>query len=178
MAEKKTNTGPNPMRGLKVEKVTINIGAGQAGQVLENAKLLLKKLTGRTPATTVALARNPVFKLRKGDTIGAKVTLRRAPAIEFLKKAFETAGNRLSMRSFDRVGNFSFGIREYIDFPGVKYDPQIGMMGFDVCVTLNRLGGKRVKVRRRAQSKPRNSYAITKEEAMEFVKKMFGVELV
>jgi len=175
MSEK--SDAENPMRGLKVSKVTVSIGVGQSGQPLENAKLLLRKLTGRTPATTVARSRNPVFKLRKGDPIGAKVTLRRAPAVEFLKKAFECVGNRLPSRAFDKTGNFSLGIREYIDFPGVKYDPQIGMMGFDVCVTLQRAGGARVKARRRGNAEPRRSYAVRREEAMEFVSRMFGVEL-
>jgi large subunit ribosomal protein L5 len=174
---KKEKTGPNPMRALKVEKVTVNIGAGQAGQQLENAKNLLKKLTTRTPMVTTARARNPVFKLRKGDTIGAKVTLRRSAATDFLKRAFDCVGHRLSARSFDKVGNFSFGIREYIDFPGVKYDPTIGMMGFDVCVTVRRMGGARVSTRRRAKTTPRTSYRVGKEESMDFVKGMFNVEL-
>jgi len=170
--------GKNVMRELAVDKVTLNVGVGASGQELENAKLLLKRLTSRTPATTYARTRNPVFRLRKGDAIGTKVTLRDAPALEFLKRALECVGHRLPARSFDRQGNFSFGIREYIDFPGMKYDPQIGMMGFDVCVGLKRRGGSRVRRRRRASAEPRRSYAIGRQEAQEFVKGMFNVELV
>ena len=168
----------NSMRELAVDKVTLNVGVGASGQPLENAKMLLKRLTNRVPATTYARSRNPVFRLRKGDAIGTKITIRKAPALEFLGKAFDSVGHRLSSRSFDRNGNFSFGIREYIDFPGIKYDPQIGMLGFDVCVTLKRRGGARVLKRRRANARPRKSYSIGKQEAMEFVKGKFNVELV
>ncbi|MDO8339372.1 MAG: 50S ribosomal protein L5 [Candidatus Burarchaeum sp.] len=176
--EKNANAGQNAMRGLAVEKLTLNIGVGGSGQPLENAKSLLKKITGRIPATTYARDRNPVFKLRKGDAIGAKVTLRRAPAVELLKRGLECIGRRLSSRSFDRRGNFAFGIREYIDFPGIKYDPQIGMMGFEIAVTMKRKGGERVLARRRGRVRPRRSYAVTKEESIEFVKNMFNVEVV
>ena len=170
--------GKNTMRELAVDKVTLNVGVGKSGQELENAKLLLKRLTNRTPATTIARTRNPVFGLRKGDAIGTKVTLRKAPAYEFLKKAFDSVGHKIAARSFDRNGNFSFGIQEYIDFPGIKYDPQIGMMGFDVCVTLKRKGGARVLKRKRSRARPRTSYGIGRQEAMEFVKNIFNVELV
>jgi len=174
---KNANAGQNAMRGLTVEKITLNMGVGGSGQPLENAKALLKRLTGRTPLTTYARDRNPVFKLRKGDAIGAKVTMRRAPALELLKKAFDCLGHKLSARSFDRRGNFAFGIREYIDFPGIKYDPQIGMMGFEIAVTMKRKGGARVLTRRRGRTRPRKSYAVTKAEAIEFVKNMFNVEI-
>ena len=176
--EKKVDVAENAMRGLAVEKITLNMGLGGSGQPLENAKLLLKKITGGTPLTTYARDRNPVFKLRKGDAIGAKVTLRRAPAVELLKRGLDCIGRRLSSRSFDRRGNFAFGIREYIDFPGIKYDPQIGMMGFEIAVTMKRKGGARVLVRRRGRVRPRRSYAVTKAEAIEFVKNMFNVEVV
>ncbi|VVC04285.1 50S ribosomal protein L5 [Candidatus Burarchaeum australiense] len=170
--------GLNPMQALAVEKVTLNVGVGTSGQELENAKLLLKRLTTRTPATTYARHRNPVFKLRKGDAIGAKVTLRKAPALELLNRAFDCVGRKLSAHSFDKRGNFAFGIREYIDFPGMKYDPQIGMMGFELAVTVKRKGGARVLTRRRGKAQPRNKYSVKKQESMDFVKSMFNVELV
>ncbi|RLG18177.1 50S ribosomal protein L5 [Candidatus Micrarchaeota archaeon] len=168
----------NPMRDLTIDKVTLNVGVGASGQQLENAKMLLKRLTNRTPTTTHSRSRNPVFRLKKGEAIGTKVTLRDSDASEFLSRAFDSVGHRLSSRAFDRNGNFSFGIREYIDFPGIKYDPQIGMMGFDVCVTLKRKGGARVARRRRANAKPRKSYRIAKQEAMDYIKNAFNVELV
>jgi len=166
----------NKMRELRVEKLTVNIGVGQAGPQLENAKSLLTRLTGRVPIATTARARNPVFKIRKGDAIGAKVTLRGRSALEFLERAFDCIDRRLPASSFDRSGNFSFGVKEYIDFPGMKYDPKLGMLGFDVCITLAR-PGMRVQARRRARGSIGSSHRITREEAMEYVKRAFKVEL-
>lgn len=167
----------NPMREVKIEKVTVNIGVGQPGERLENAYNLLKEITGRKPVKTKAKERNPTFKIRPGLEIGVKVTLRGKEAEEFLKKAFQAVKNKLSERVFDDQGNFSFGIQEYIDFPGIKYKPEIGMFGFDVCVTLER-PGFRVKRRKITKAKVGKEHRITKEEAISFVKERFGVEVV
>ena len=66
----------NPMRTVRVEKVTLNIGVGVGGEPLERAKLLLNRITGATPVVTLAKVRNPTFRIKKGDPIGVKVTLR------------------------------------------------------------------------------------------------------
>ena len=87
----------------------------------------------------------------------------------------EAKENRLSSRSFDGTGNFSFGIKEYIDVPGMEYDPKIGILGMDVCVTLER-PGYRVK-RKRLGSKIGKNHVITKQDAMEFMKENFGVAI-
>ena len=130
----------NVMREIKIEKVTVNIGVGTPGDKLENAKTLLENITSKTPVETLARDRNPVFKLRKGLPIGAKVTLRGEDAKSFLEKALTAKKKVLKSQNFDRNGNFAFGVAEYIDFPGARYDPTIGMVGFDVCVTLKRPG--------------------------------------
>lgn len=171
------NRDQNPMRKIFIEKVTLNIGVGQGGLALENAKTLLERITNKKPVETLAKVRNPVFKIKKGDPIGVKVTLRKNEAVEILRKALQARKNKLNRKMFDRFGNFSFGISEYIDFPGIKYDPQLGMMGFDVCVTLSRYG-RRVQLRKRRKGKIGKSHKITPEEAMEFVKDTFGVEIV
>ena len=75
----------NPMLDVVVDKVTLNIGAGQAGVELENARTLLERLSGKTAVETRARVRNPVFHIKKGDPIGAKTTLRGIEAIEFVK---------------------------------------------------------------------------------------------
>ena len=164
------------MKDVKIDKVTLNLGVGEGGQKLENAKVLLERLSGRKALPTVARVRNPVFKITKGEAIGAKVTLRRGAAVEFLKKALDSIDFKLAARAFDGFGNFAFGVKEYIDFPGAKYDPKIGILGFDVCVTLAR-PGKRVEQRRRAAARIPRSHRVTKEEAMEFVKKNFNVSI-
>lgn len=167
----------NPMRAIKIEKVTVNIGAGSAGEVLENAKKLLERITGKKPVETKARKRNPLFKIRVGLPIGTKVTLRGNDAEKFLKNAFSANKNVLNAVAFDTGGNFSLGVKEYIDFPGAKYDPSIGMFGFDVCVTLTRKGGRRTNMRKIKTSKIGKSHRISPEESKEFVKNKFNINI-
>ena len=165
----------NPMRNIKIEKVTINIGCGNAGDRLEKAKMLLEKLTEKKIVITKTKTRN-TFGSAKGRPIGCKITLRRKDAEEFLKKAFEAVDKKIPKNVFDKQGSFSFGIKEHIDIPGVRYDPEIGILGMDVCVTLER-PGFRVK-RKRMGSKVGKSHLIMPEESMEWVSKNYGVEVV
>jgi len=166
----------NKMREAVIDKVTLNIGVGKAGQELENAKTLLERLSGSKAVPTQAKVRNPVFRIKKGDIIGTKTTLRGPSAIEFVKKALKVKAFTLSPRSFDKEGNFSFGVPEYIEFPGAKYDPQIGMMGFDVCVTLRRRGF-RVGKRRRNKCKVGANHRLTREDGIEFAKSMLSAKV-
>ncbi len=166
----------NKMREVVIDKVTLNIGVGKAGQELENAKSLLERLSGSKAVPTHAKVRNPVFRIKKGDVIGTKSTLRGPAAIEFVKKALKVKGFALPPRSFDREGNFSFGVPEYIEFPGAKYDPKIGMLGFDVCVTLRRRGF-RVGRRRRAKAKIGHRHRLTKNDGMEFAKSALALKV-
>ncbi len=166
----------NKMREIIIEKVTANIGVGEPGEKLDQAKDLLSRIAeDRKPIETKAKRREPAFKLRKGLSIGSKVTLRDAAAKSFLEKALTAKRKTLKESNFDRQGNFAFGVREYIDFPGVKYDPSIPMFGFDVCVSLTRRG-RRVSVRKLRPAGVGKSHRITKEEAMEFVKNTFDVK--
>jgi len=166
----------NKMRQTIVDKVTLNIGVGKAGQELENAKTLLERLSGAKAVPTHAKVRNPVFRIKKGDIIGTKATLRGPSSIEFVKKALKVKAFTLPQRSFDKEGNFSFGVPEYIEFPGAKYDPQIGMLGFDVCVTLRRRGF-RVGKRRRGKSKIGQKHRLTKEDGIEFAKNVLSAKI-
>ena len=165
------------MKDIRVDKVVVNIGTGKAGEPLDNAVTLIERLTGKKAVRTISRTRNPTWGLRKGLPIGTKVTLRGKEALAFLKKAFEAVGNKLNSSSFDGRGNFAFGISEYIDFPGVKYDPKIGMLGFDVCVALRR-PGYRVSKRKIRPSKIGKNHIITDAEAQEFISKTFGVKVI
>ena len=166
----------NPMRAIVVDKITLNIGIGAPGDRLELAKELLSRLTGRKPIETQARKRDPVFKLRKGDPIGTKVTLRGKAATDFLNKALTAKRRLLKVDNFDKTGNFAFGIAEYIDFPGAKYDPKIGMMGFDVCVTLKRKG-KRVGLKKIGKSKVGKNHLLKKEDAVEFARSVLNAKI-
>ncbi|MEM0437820.1 MAG: 50S ribosomal protein L5 [Candidatus Micrarchaeia archaeon] len=160
-----------PMRDIRIDKVVVNIGVGKAGEPLENAQAFLERLTGTKAIQTKSRSRNPTWGLRRGLPIGTMATLRGQKARDFLKKAFEAVGNKIRQSSFDTRGNFSFGVKEYIDFPGVKYDPKIGMLGFDVCVSLVR-PGYRVARKKIGFSKIGKKHLITKEEAQQFVSQM------
>ena len=174
MAEQKPQS-TNPMRKIRLAKVTLNIGTGESGQKLEKAKKLMERLTGKTVVTTKTHDRT-TFGMAKGRPIGIKVTLRGENAVKLLKASFHAAGNKLKASSFDSTGNFSFGVEEYINMPIIKYDPEIGIMGMDVTVTLQR-PGYRIKNRMLRPKKVGKAHRIKKEEAIEFVKKEWGIKI-
>jgi|YelNatPaOPRAMG01_1025707.scaffolds.fasta_scaffold07725_11 large subunit ribosomal protein L5 len=165
----------NPMRSIRIEKVTLNVGCAADLQKIERAKKLLEYLTGKKAIITKSKRRS-TFGVAKGKPVGVKVTLRKKEAVEFLKKALEAVDKKIEASKFDDNGNFSFGIKEYIEIPGVKYSHEIGMLGLDVCVSLER-PGFRIERRRIQKRKIPKSHRISKEEAIEWVKKSFGVEV-
>ncbi len=160
----------NPMREIILDKVVINLGIGQSGERIEKGMKMLEKLINQKPATTIAKKTIKNFGIRRGETIGLKVTLRGKKAMEFLLKALKVKEMRLSKRSIN-AGNFSFGIAEHIDIPGVEYDPDIGIFGMDVCVSLKRRG-YRVAERRIARSKVGKKHRITKEETINWLESL------
>lgn len=164
----------NVMRNLRIEKLTLNIGAGKDTQRLEKGVALIRAITGIEPVKTVTQKRIPNWGLRPGLPIGCKLTLRKKPAQELLSRLLQAKENKLKPRQFDDGGNVSFGIHEYIDIPGVAYDPKIGIIGLEVCVTLER-PGYRIKRRRIEQKKIPRRHLVTKEEAMDYMKKNFNV---
>lgn len=167
----------NPMRAIKIEKVVVNIGVGEAGEKLRKAESVIKLLTKSTPVQTLSRTTNKDLGIRKQMPIGCKVTLRGENAVQFLREAFWVKENRIADYSFDSEGNFSFGVGDYTDFKGMKYDPNIGIFGMDICVTLGR-NGSRVKLRKQGRGKIPKSHRITPQEAKEFVKQKLDVEVV
>ncbi len=172
--EKKSEKGENPMRQIRLEKVTLNMGMGEAGPNLEKGKKILGAISGKKVVITKARRRS-TFGVPKGKNIGVKVTIRGKEALEFLERAFKALDNRIKPSSFDTSGNFSFGIHEYINIPGVKYDPEVGIIGMDVSVTLER-PGFRIKKRMLRPKRVGKKHRISRDEAMEWVRKL-GVEV-
>jgi len=166
----------NKMKKIKVEKVTINMGVGQKGEELKKATTILEKVTGAKPTLTKCKVKQPDWGLRPGLTIGTKVTLRGNKAEIFLAEAFLAKDKKIKKKSFDKQGNFGFGVKEYIDLPKAKYDPKLGIKGLDVLVTLER-PGYRIKRRKIGKSKILHSHLIHQNEAIDFVKEKFGVEI-
>jgi len=164
------------MRKIMIEKVVVNISPGKPGEPLEKAKQVLTLLTGMKPAERRARKTIKEFGVRKREAIAAIVTLRGRRAEGFLERAFTAVGRRVKASSF-QDGVFSFGVREHIQFPGVKYDPKLGVLGMDICVKLCR-PGFRVMYRRRRRSRVGVFHRITREEAISFMKERFGLEVV
>ena len=165
------------MKQPMIEKVTVNIGVGEGGDRLEKAVSLLLKLTGGKPIRTKTLKRIPAFGIRPKMFVGTMVTLRGKSAEDFLKQGLASLSNKLKASSFDKYGNFAFGIKEYIDIPHVRYDPGIGVFGMDVCVTVGRKGF-RVKRRRIKTSSIGSNHLLKRDESMKFIKEKFGVEVI
>ena len=167
----------NAMRDIRMEKAVVNIGVGDAGERLLKAEKVLEMVTKRKPVRTLAKTTNRDFGIRRGMEIGVKVTLRGKEAEEFVKTALWTRENRVAEYSFDPEGNFSFGVSDYTDFPGMKYDPEIGIFGLDVSVSLAR-AGKRVSRRRVLRRSVPSHHRITRHEGVEFLKSKFNAEVV
>jgi large subunit ribosomal protein L5 len=165
------------MKDIRLHKAVINIGVGDAGERLLKAEKVLQMVTSRKPIRTVSKTTNRDLGIRRGMQIGVKVTLRGKEAEEFVKNAFWIRENRIAEYSFDPEGNFSFGIQDYTDFPGMKYDPEIGIFGLDVTVALTR-PGKRIQTRTIMRKSVPKRHRITHKEGQEWVKQKFGVEVV
>ena len=167
----------NSMKNIKIEKLTINIGAGRDEKVLQKAIKLIENVTGVPPVRTITNKRLASWGLRPGLPIGAKVTLRdQEVTAELVKRLLQAKENRIKPSWFDNFGNLSFGIHEYVDIPGVKYDTEIGILGLQVSVTLTR-PGFRVKRRKLRKAKIGKSHLVTKQEAIVYVTDNFGVKM-
>lgn len=165
-----------PMKKIFVEKVTLNIGAGKDTQLLNKGVKLLEELTGIPPVKTVTNKRIPAWGLRPGLPIGCKITLRGKQAEEMIPRLLVAKSNKLAQRNYDNSGNISFGISECIDIEGSKYNPEIGIIGLQACITLKR-PGYRVKSRRIRPGRVAQHHIITKDEAVQFMNERFNIQL-
>ena len=166
----------NPMKQLKIGKVVVNISVGASGEPLDNAITILRQITGQEPCQRVAKQTIRQWGIRRREPMACLVTLRGEKADVFLQKAFRAIGATVKPSSFDGNGNFAFGIREHIDLPGTRYDPNIGITGMDVNVTVER-PGYRVSRRKRAKSKVGSAHRVTPEESMAFIEEKYGIKV-
>jgi large subunit ribosomal protein L5 len=164
------------MRNPVVDKIVVHMGVGESGQRLVDAEGILGQITGQTVIRAYARRTLPAFGIKKNEPIGCKVTLRGETAETFLQTALDIVDKSLSVSQFDANGNVSFGIEEHTDFPGMKYDPKIGIFGMDISVIVNR-PGYRISRRRVAKSKIPSSHRITKEDTMSFFRDNYAVEV-
>jgi large subunit ribosomal protein L5 len=165
------------MRQPRIQKVVVNIGVGDAGERLEKAQKVLQMVTKHKPMVTHAKITNRDLGVRQGMPIGCKVTLRGEEAEAFLTRALQTREKRVAWYSFDPEGNLSFGIPDYTDFEGMRYDPEIGIFGMDVSVVIQR-PGYRVSQRRIMKRRLPKEHRMTRQEAVEFMRAKFNAEVV
>ncbi|MFH1326540.1 MAG: 50S ribosomal protein L5 [archaeon] len=163
----------NPMKKIRIEKVVVSIGG--AGESLEKGVKLLEMLTGKKPAQMRSRKRIPSWAVRPGLAVGAVVTLRKKSE-EFLKKMLVTIDNTLKRKQISE-NNFSFGIKEYLEIPGMEYQRDIGIMGFDVTVVFKR-AGKRIGLKKIKKGKVPKRQKVSKEEIIKFMEENFQVEFI
>jgi large subunit ribosomal protein L5 len=160
------------IKEIRIEKLCLHIGVGEAGDKLKKAKLLLERITGGKAVITKGKKKVPSLGVRPGLPIGVKVTLRKNFK-DLLKRLIEANENVINKKSFTSSG-VSFGIEEYLHIPGVEYDPEIGIMGMDVIVVLKR-PGFRVSKRRLKKSKIGKKHLISVDESIKFMKDNYEV---
>ena len=163
----------NIMKNIRIEKLTLNIGAGKDQTKLKKSIKLIKNITGLNPVKTFSKKRIPEWGIRPGLPIGCKITIRNKKANELLAVILKAKDNKIKKSCFGN-GTISFGIHEYIDVPSIKYDPEIGVMGFQVCVTLER-PGFRIKKRAAVKKTIAPNHRIKTEESIQFMKEKFNV---
>ena len=167
----------NIMKKIYLNKVNLNIGVGKSGEQIETAKAALMQIFKGKVNSRQAKKSQRDWGVRKGEPIGVGITVRGNDATPLLKKLLEAKGDQIKEKSFDNEGNVSFGILEHIDIPGIKYDPNIGILGLGVSVSLVRPGFN-IRVRSKHKARIGKTHKITKQEAIKFMIEEFGVTTV
>ena len=153
------------MQEIKIEKVVLSIGG--VGDYLEKGYKLLTLLTdGKKPSKRKSTKRIPSLGVRPGLEVGAVVTVREG-AEDLLKKMLLTIDNELKKKQLSE-NNFSFGIKEYIEIPGIEYQRDIGIMGFDVTVVFKR-AGRRIRLKKVKRGRIPKRQNISREEIIKFM---------
>jgi large subunit ribosomal protein L5 len=174
MSDAESQAEFHEMREPRIEKVVAHMGVGHGGEDLQDAEAILEAITGQESVRTQAKNTVGEFGIRAGEPIGAKVTLRDETAREFLATALPLA--EVDSGQFDETGNVSFGIEEHTAFPSQEYDPDVGIYGLDVTVTLVRPGYRVSKRDQRTRSIP-SSHRLSPEDAIRFLESEFDVEV-
>ena len=163
-----------PMKKITLEKVVLNMGVGKSGEVIEIAKKALDQISGKKSCARNARETQRDWGIRKGEPIGAAVTVRGEDAKVLLKRLLESKGNIVKGKSFDGFGNYSFGIKEHIDIPGVKYEPSIGILGLGISIALSR-PGYGIRNRSKHKASVGKHHIISSQDAKDYLVNEFGV---
>ena len=172
---KNENKAQNKMRDVEIEKMVLHCGG--VDEKLERAVKLLNKITGRKIYIVKSTKRFPEFGISPGKQSGCKVTIRNKNEIKGLLKKFFSALDNTIKRKQITENQFCFGIKEYIEVPGLEYERDIGILGFEVRLVFKRKG-KRVSFKKIKRGNLPKKQHVTKEEIIDFLIKNFKLELV
>jgi|SRR3989344_911201 len=176
MKERKNNDkNQNPMREIQIEKMVLNCGG--IDDKLEKSVKLLEMITKKKPKIITSRKRIPAFGISPGKKSGCKVTLRNKKEItELAKRLFAAVDNKISKKQITK-DNLSFGIKEYIEIPGLEYNRDIGIIGMELSIVFKRKG-KRIRMKKIKSGRYPEKQHVTKEEIIDFVTKHFKLEVV
>jgi len=161
----------NKMREIAIEKIVLSIGG--TGESLEKGVKLLEILSGRKPQRVKSRKRIPSLNVRPGLEVGTRVTIRKNPE-KILRNMLSAIDNTLRKKQISK-NNFSFGVKEYLEIPGIEYQRDIRIMGFDVTVVFKRKG-RRVKLKKIKTGKIPQRQSITTEEINKLMEDNFQTE--
>jgi large subunit ribosomal protein L5 len=159
----------NSMRKIKMEKVLLSAGA--TGDDLIKAKKLLELVSGKKAQILTSAKRIPEFDVRPGLEVGTRVTVRGKDALELLKRLLSAIANELKTKQVSD-NHFSFGVKEYIEIPGIEYQRDIGIRGFNTTVVFSR-AGIRVKLKKIKRGQIPKRQHVSKEEIINYMKEAF-----
>lgn len=162
------------MRNIEIEKIVLNCGGIE--DKLERSIKLLEIITKRKVQIIKSTKRLPGFGISPGKKSGCKITIRKNQEIVgVLKRLFAAVDNKISPKQIVE-NHASFGIREYIEIPGMEYNREIGMLGLEIDIVFKRKG-KRVKIRKIKKGKYPKRQSVTKQEITDYLIKHFNLEI-
>ena len=173
--KKQGGAGKNPMRDIEVEKMVLHCGGTE--EKLEKSLKLLEMITGNKKIFVVQSSKRfPTFGIAPGKKSGCKITIRNKAKIkDLLTRFFSSVDNEISKKAIAE-NQFCFGIHEYIEVPGLEYDRDIGILGFEVMLVFKRKG-KSVKLKKIKRGKYPQKQEVTKEEILDYLVKNFNLEV-
>ena len=163
----------NPMRAIKIEKVLLSC-SGKEDDLVKSKKLL-EILTSRKAQTISSSKRIPDFDVRPGLEVGVRVTMRGASGIEILKRLLGAIDNTLKKKQISS-NHFSFGIKEYIEIPGIEYHRDIGIRGLTATVVFARKG-LRVQRKKIKVGKVAKKQYISSDEIIKYMEDVFKTKI-
>ncbi len=161
------------MRKIKIDKIVLNVGG--VGEKLDKGLILLENISGKKAIKVKAVKRIPTWNVRPGLEVGAKVTIRGSAALDMVKKLLPAIDNTLKEKQI-QTNCFSFGIREYIEIPGVEYIREVGIMGFEISVVFSR-AGKSVE-RKKVKRGKSHRLDVSREEIEDYLVTKFRTEIL